>query len=373
MKIRVMYLDSGVGLAGGQQGLIEVLKNIDRSKYEPVVVSPKGSALMNRSRELSVEWHNLPFSSAHHTRKRRLSWLKDVIASMYAIPHLAFLAKRLRVDILVANTFKAAIITSFVSQMTHKPMIFYDQAFITHRPYDFLIRRTARMILTPSNKVMERYPPHLRAKIRIVPSGIDSRFLEINNDSAKSKDVGYLGRISREKGIDLLIRCFPKVLKHFPTTRLLIGGAPFTWDDRRYLEQLVDQVNLLKIGNNVQFVGFIDRVEYFLSNLRVLVLPSISETLGRVMLEAMAMGIPVVAFDSGGPSEVITHGETGLLVKPYDIDLMADSITRLLGDDDLVRRIGSKARMLVKEKYTSRVMVELLSSVFDELLGNLET
>ncbi|MGQ9811738.1 MAG: glycosyltransferase family 4 protein, partial [bacterium] len=163
--------------------------------------------------------------------------------------------------------------------------------------------------------------------------------------------------------------CIPEVLKHSPATKFLICGSPFTSDDKRYLERLIEKINVLNIGESVNFVDYIDRPEDFLSNLRVFVLPSISETLGRVMLEAMAMGIPVVAFNKGGPAEVINDGETGFLVKPFDTDLMAKAIVRLLNDDDLVRKIGSKARMLVKQRYTSEVMVDLLSGVFDEISG----
>lgn len=369
--MRIMYLDSGIGLGGGQWGLIEILKNIDRSKYQPIVVSPDDSGLMHRSKELSVEWYPLPFSSAHHrVATKRFSWLRDVAGSIYAIPYLSFLSRKLNVDILLANTFKTAIVASFVSQLTRKPMIFYDHVFITHRPYDSLIRKTARIILTPSDAVAEKYPPQLKFKVKTVPSGIDCRLLEIGNDPLRTNAVGYLGRISREKGIHLFIQSIPEVLKRSPETRFLICGSAFTSDDKRYLGQLIEKIDALNIRESVNFVGYIDRPENFLSNLRVFVLPSISETLGRVMLEAMAMGIPVVAFNKGGPAEVINDGETGFLVKPFDTDLMAKVIVRLLNDDDLVRKIGSKARMLVKQRYTSEVMVDLLSGVFDEILVN---
>lgn len=114
------------------------------------------------------------------------------------------------------------------------------------------------------------------------------------------------------------------------------------------------------VGNVEDAVGFLRQVD-------VLALPSESEGLGVVMLEAMAVGKPVVAFASGGPAEVISSGRDGIVVPPGDVSGMADAIVRLLAEPGLAEQVGRAARRTVSERYSIAATVSGLTATYLEV------
>jgi glycosyltransferase involved in cell wall biosynthesis len=105
-----------------------------------------------------------------------------------------------------------------------------------------------------------------------------------------------------------------------------------------------------------------------LSMMDVLVHTSLREGLARVLPQALAMGIPCVAYDLDGTPEVVVHGETGFLVQPGDHDGLAAAVGRLLADPPLRRRMGAAGRCLVDPAFRAETMVEQIAAVYAELL-----
>jgi glycosyltransferase involved in cell wall biosynthesis len=113
-----------------------------------------------------------------------------------------------------------------------------------------------------------------------------------------------------------------------------------------------------------------EEVPALLSHAAVLAhLPNYQEGLGGVVLEAMAMGVPVVAFDSGGVGECFVSGEHGFLVKQYDVDGAADRILRLASDEGLRKKFGAAARMHVAEAFSPSRHFAGIDAVYQSLLS----
>jgi len=172
--------------------------------------------------------------------------------------------------------------------------------------------------------------------------------------------VGALGRLSFEKGFDLLLDALPSV--GGAGFRVLLGG------DGPQREALTRQVVDLGLSETVSLVGFVESVPAFLGQIGLFVLPSRSEGLGLVLVEAMAAGRPVVATRVGGIPEVVVEGETGLLVEAGNASALAAAVGRVLGDSALALRLGEAGRRRVAAMFSAQRMADQTTALYEELV-----
>jgi glycosyltransferase involved in cell wall biosynthesis len=176
--------------------------------------------------------------------------------------------------------------------------------------------------------------------------------------------VGVVARLEVEKGHATLLEAWPRVLERVPDARLLIIGEG---SRRRQLEGQARSLGLLGAQvPAVVFTGRRDDVPAVTAALDIAVLPSYREAQGLSILEAMALGRPVVASDVGGIPEVVQHGRTGLLVPPHDPASLADAIVRLLLDHPLADVLGRAGHDLVHERFCIERMVRATETIYDE-------
>ena len=139
-----MYLDTCTGMGGGQHSLLTLLKRLDRSRYLPVLCSPRGSGLEARCKQLGMETRALPFRSVHmvsHSKAKPFAWTEDVVRSAFGVFYLAWNMARLKVDAVHANTFKAALVGTFACLLARKPLIFHDRITIRHGLLEKMVAR----------------------------------------------------------------------------------------------------------------------------------------------------------------------------------------------------------------------------------------
>jgi glycosyltransferase involved in cell wall biosynthesis len=242
---------------------------------------------------------------------------------------------------------------------------------------DRLLRRTAVRTLAVSEAVREAcvrnrgIPP---GTVVVLPNAVDLEdFSPRPREAAEGAAVrlgvpadapvvGVVARLRKEKGIDTLLDAMPRVLEACPAAWLvLVGDGP----QRGALEA---QARRLGVAGRVVFAGYQERVPEVMAAFAVKVLPSPVEPFGNVILEAMAMGKPVVASDAGGAREILEQGRTGLLVPPSDPAALADAIVGLLRDPAARRRIGAAA-LEASRAYGLDAYVERLSAIYEEVLG----
>jgi glycosyltransferase involved in cell wall biosynthesis len=174
------------------------------------------------------------------------------------------------------------------------------------------------------------------------------------------KVVGTLSKLRKEKGVEYLIKAIPAVLEDFPgVVFLIVGDGPL----RGELEALT---RALRVEKSVIFTGYREDVARVLSVFDIKVLPSVTEGFGIAILEAMAMGKPVIATGVGGVNEILKDGETGFLVPPEDPKALSERIIYLLRNEDEARQLGIRAREESK-KYDIDLCVRRLEELYFEL------
>jgi glycosyltransferase involved in cell wall biosynthesis len=163
----------------------------------------------------------------------------------------------------------------------------------------------------------------------------------------RSKVVLFVGTFSLHKGVKYLIGAMPRILRQYSDVKLvLVGSGPL----EPGLRELVQQ---LGVTENVMFVGrrSHDQMPQLLAAADLLVLPSLNEGLPRVVLEAMATGLPIVATSVGGVPELVKDRRTGLLVRPRDEGALADAVCRVLGDPNVAMAWGRAGREVAEQGY----------------------
>jgi glycosyltransferase involved in cell wall biosynthesis len=168
-------------------------------------------------------------------------------------------------------------------------------------------------------------------------------------------------RLFPEKGPSELIRALVAVRERHPDVRLLVAGREVV---RGYTAELADLATVLGVRPNVLLLGHRPDVSRLMAAADVFAMPSLAEPFGLVYLEAMAMELPVVAFDSGGAPEIIISGVTGLLSAPGDLPALAANVSALLSDADARDRMGRAGRARVEHDMTSRRMADDVATVY---------
>lgn len=182
--------------------------------------------------------------------------------------------------------------------------------------------------------------------------------------------IAVVGNITRGRGQDLVIRALPRIRRDFPDARCLIAGValdrPVDVTYRGDLDRLAEE---LGVSDAVVFTGFIDAVADLYAGTDIVVNPArLNEALGRVALEAMSAGRPVIASRVGAIPEVLRDGHDALLVEPGDPVAIAEAVLRLWTDDELRRRLVRQGRARVLSEFTEERGVERFASVVDEVL-----
>ena len=177
-----------------------------------------------------------------------------------------------------------------------------------------------------------------------------------------SKRVITIGRYSYEKGYDLLLKVWSIVEKKLSDWQLDIFAMG---DPTPYVKMMDDlSIDKKRCHLNSSVVDVED--EYMKSS--ILVQPSRTEGFGLVIVEAMSCGLPVVSFDcENGPRSVITNGEDGFLIPPFDVEMFANSLMRLMSDDDLRKSMGEKGKQN-SQRYDIDIVGQQWKQLFDELI-----
>lgn len=177
----------------------------------------------------------------------------------------------------------------------------------------------------------------------------------------------FVGRLSEEKNLDLLIRSWAEVRRAIPDARLLIlgGGGAYRNVETR-LRALIAE---LKLDGPVALLGHVDRPKAYVLASDVFILPSRTEGMSNALVEALACGAAIVATDIPGNAEICKDGENALLVRPGDAGALAAAIIDVLGPPELARRLGAAARRTAEEKLTVERMLDAYLAAYLAMLA----
>lgn len=202
------------------------------------------------------------------------------------------------------------------------------------------------------------------SRIHIIPNMIAGDIHAPMEIGSEPLTIGGLGRLDNDKGFHFLVEsCILLKQQGFPF-RLKLGGVGF---DQEKLKKRVQQAGLC---DHVQFCGMIKDKARFFGEIDVLIVPSLQEAFGIIILEGMKFGVPVIASNISGPASIITHGKTGLLVPPANPEAIAMAIRKLAVSPELAFQLAKAASYELRSKYAMDVVGNQLNSALETIIQN---
>jgi len=374
---KILFLDQSGKPGGAELCLLDIAAAFsDRCEVALLEDGPFAEMLA----EAGVTTHVIPLSG----RVGAFRKAGGIIAALRGLPGfmqaVAKVASRARAfDILYANTTKAAIIAAPASRIAGVPLVVHLHDIISDNHFGKLGRTAlvraanhASLIIANSASTREAFieAGGNASQVITVPNGFHAeRFAPI--DDARKREiraelgvnehftVGVFGRISEWKGQHVLL----EALHELPEIHVVVvGDALFTEADKKYAERLRALAGNPALLGRVHFTGFRDDTPALIQAMDVVVHTSVApEPFGRVVVEAMLSGKPIVATAPGGPGEIVDHGGTGLLVPPADPELLARAIHLLMTDRDLARKMGELAKQAATERYSIEKVIQTIA------------
>ena len=204
-------------------------------------------------------------------------------------------------------------------------------------------------------------------KVPVIHNGIDCEpFLSVRRHTPESPDdltVGFVGRLSSEKGVDLFLVAAQGILQQLPGTRFVIAGDG---PERGAVEKVMREKG---IEDKITLLGRCDNMPEFYSSLDVLLSSSRTEGLPVALMEAMASGVPVVATAVGDVSALVRHERTGILVPALDVTAMQTAIIKLLHDPGKRLRLGEAGSEWIQQNFSSQKMAGSYLSFYQSVLS----
>ena len=223
----------------------------------------------------------------------------------------------------------------------------------------------AVVALTPSRQLRLQQEARISYSC-VIPNAPDLDVLPARRPSARTPVVLFLGHLYREKGVYDLLEAFSMLRASHPDLRLVLAG------EGREAEPLRSQAERLGLGEVVDLPGWVgpDQKATLLSEAACLALPSHTEGLPLVLLEAMHAGVPIVATSVGGVPEVVEDGVEALLVPPHDVAALSQALTCVVGDAALAARLSQGARRRAMAEYTPEALAARIGDVYREVLDS---
>ena len=357
--MRVLYVSHSAGLSGAEQALLRLIGALDREAVEPVVLVPQDGPLIGRLQALGVETRVEPtrwwIPATHWTAETFVEQLEGLEGRCEAVTRAVDATRPdlVHSNVVVSLEGAVAAARAGLPHVWHSrglfgngfpPSFFDDIAFFLG-----IVDRLADVVVCVS-KAVEREAARYGsvAERVVVPDGFDVEPLlaqRVETREALARRLGLdpsvrlvlaLGGIQRRKGQKDLVEAAALLAREFPDVVVALAGHP---SDPEYVAELDDLVRARGLERVVRSIGFHDEVHSLLVHSEVLVHPSLSEGFALSVLEAMAVGTPVVATRSGGPEEILEHERSGLLVEAGAPEALAEAIRRLLSDRTLAARL----------------------------------
>lgn len=356
--LRVAYIGHTAQLSGGELALARLLPALNG--IEARVVLAEDGPLVPRLRKDGVRVEIMPMGETASALRRdrvrpgRLP-LAAVGQSVRATWRLARRLRALRPDLVHTNTLKAALYGGLAGQLAGIPVVWHLRDRISPdylpAPAVRLVRLAARLL--PAAVIADTegtlatlgaWPEHRRRYHAVVPSPVAAEVAGLSSPSASQAfTVGQVGRLAPWKGQDVFLRAFARAFPDGDARARIVGAAMFGEDE--WAHSLRELSAELGISERVDSTGFTEDVAAEYARLDVFVHASvIPEPFGQVVVEAMAAGLPVIAPDAGGPSEIVTDGVDGLLYPVGDVEALAVCLRRLAADSGLRARLGQAAQ-----------------------------
>jgi len=401
----ICYYAVATHLGGGERSLLDLLRGLKKKPelgYNPWVLLPKADGpLVEHLVSIGVDYDVLPLPKAFFEMSRGAplvafqQGLKSVPGMGIYLTKLILLLRRKKPALIHTNAIKCHALAAVVGPSSGVPVLWHLRDILPNGPTLWTLRALQRAsqvrVIANSRATADSYlkdaqiargiqiPRFLKeVEVPIVYNGLDPekfqrlpnrKFHELFKVPNETPMVGILGVLARWKGHVEFIEMAARLIRSGSQARFVIIGDEIydTVGENGYGSQLRDQVRKLGIQDRVLFTGFTHDPAEAINGLDILVHASIKpEPFGRVVIEALACGVAVVACAAGGVLEIIQDKECGLLYTPGDVEEMAEKVALLEADLSERMKLAENGRMRFLEKFTFDRYTQAVAQQYDK-------
>ena len=358
---------------GGEISFFELAQWLDRSSYKTSVIVPEDGEILTRISEIGIPAEICPFTSLRNL---------NLVLLIGAAIKLAKILKTQKADLIHVNGSRACFYAAIVGRTLGIPVIWHVRETIQDiEAYDRFLASMSSAIICVSNSVRDKRFGKLNAgiqdRISIVYNGIDPQQFQMDQSSRKMVRgqigmgddtlLGIVGNLIPLKGHHIFLKAFAEAKKRHPelNAKAIFLGR---FLDTEYRELLVRMTNQLNLQDDVIFRGHSNNIPHYLSALDVFVLPSQREGCSRALLEAMSVGLPVIASRISEIKEVALPDRNAVLVEYGDVSQLAAAILKLSQDKKLRERLGDENRKRVTGLFTMQTHAAGIQQVYANLV-----
>lgn len=378
-----------MGLGGNYVTQRQILERLDRRQFDPLVVSPIDGMALDQFRAIGVECLVVspPQAVGSYGGAVLRTGLHGRIRSVAALIAYNFQLLRLlrsrRIDIVYSNCVRAQLSVGLAARLARVPSMLYVKGELANPFIDRLCFLLAdRLLFFCAANRDDRYPRWVRwfgNKIGILRIGLDRATIDnvLRRDHALLRreldidsggfNVVVLGQLYRPKGQHFAVEALSRLVKDFPTIRLYIVGDHVIEEYRSFKAELEGLIELHGLVDHVRFTGWRSDALDIVSQMDLVIHPSLAEGFGRAVLESMALGKPVIASSVGGLREAIQDGRNGYLVAPGDVEAITRRWRELVSSHELRQQLGQEARRTVLTDYMIDDKVTRLAEIWTEM------
>ena len=357
--LRILYVDQNSELGGGQLALVQLLREIDRNRVEPIVVLGRPGGVEEDIRELATTHILFLDEAVQNLKWERQGFLLPLLALKACISitryifRLRQVIRQEHIDVIHGNSIKACILAGIAARLSSTPVIWHIRSRIAKDSMPlpavvigrFLLRVIPHFVIANSHATLAILKLPASKPQGVVYSTINAQALK---DAAQGCSnfvaaieagaeirFGIIGRIIPWKGQDIFVRAAATVHGLVPGTKFfVIGSASKDEESIAYEKQVRQVAESLKLKPDVLvFTGFQKEIHLAIAQLHVVVNPSTKpEPIAQVAAQALLAGKVVIASAGGGTPEIISHGQTGLLVSPGSPEALSEAMLKVLSD-----------------------------------------
>lgn len=360
--IKILHTIDTTGPGGAETVFTSIIAGLDRLTFAPVVVIRGEGWICDRLRENGMD----PVFM-NNKGSFSFSYLQELVRLILSE----------RIQVIQAHLLGSSLYCCLAASICRIPVISTFHGFVDiqdqHllKPKTFLINcLSSRLVFVSENlKSFSTKENFSEKKSVVIHNGVDTtRFYPSKNDNIRkslglSSDrvlVGSVGNLRSAKGYQHLLQAAQLVIKKCPEFHFVVAGE----GSGRIRAELLALREELGLESHFDFVGYEPDVPSFLNGLDFFVLPSISEGFSISTVEAMACGIPVVATRSGGPEEIVSHLENGVLVEPCSPDGICDMLINLYHNVSLAKSLVKEALDKVQRVYSADTMLNRYANLY---------
>lgn len=383
-KGKILFIDTAFKIAGGQKCLIQILKNLDKKRYHPMVMVPGESDLIPPLNDLKIKTETMTLERrCPKKKKKQVRFISQILFEpLLNINRLIRLGKKEKIDLIYANTTEAGLYGGIVSQFLPVPVILHNH-INSYRP---IVNRIldcwmSTIVFVSKSSTWDFVKSKAkRDKYHLIYNALDPKDYFIKADiptirnrySIKERDllIGTVSRISPEKKLEYFIQAMPEIKQRIPNSKFLIVGGTYFRSDVDYLNELREMVVKFDLNDAVIFTGFLENIMEIIPILDIVISTSPREAFSVTLLEAMAAGKPVIATDIPANQEAIVNQKTGILIPAQDASALLDAVIYLLTNPDVGYKMGQAGKERVETMFSVDKQIQQLEQIYHDLLNN---